>query len=120
MFGLHAGIAGAMMARKFRRSISVVPSIIGGIPNTQEVVNLCAEKGIYPEVSVVPVQDLNQVFTALDSGNDSATRHVLDLASLNEATFGTCSAPPPTLAPNPTKMNISSVLWEIGRMVLFY
>lgn len=75
---------------------SLAGSLIGGIKNTQEVVNLCAEKGIFPEVEVHPVTDINRIYEALDSGNDTGVRYVLDLSTLTEATFEACKsiAPP--------------------------
>jgi uncharacterized zinc-type alcohol dehydrogenase-like protein len=75
-------------------------SVIGGIASTQEVVDLCAAKNIYPETKVVPVTDLNVVYEALSSGNDSGIRYVLDIANtLNDGAFAACAdLPPPKFA----------------------
>lgn len=76
--------------------LSFSGSIIGGIKNTQEVVDLCAAKGIYPKVEVVPVSQIHWVFEQLDSGNDGGVRYVLDLKNtLNESALAAGSAPPP-------------------------
>jgi len=76
--------------------LSFAGSVIGGIANTQEVVDLCAAKGIYPVVEVVPVWDINRVYEMLDCGNDSGVRFVLDLqGTLNPRAFDKCTAPPP-------------------------
>jgi len=121
LLGAHAGTAAAMYADKLKKNSPVVMSMVGGIPNTQEVIDICAKEGIYPEVEVVPVQKLNEVYTALDASNDSGKRYVLDLeGSLNEQAFETCIAPPPTLGPNTTNLRMSSVGYELGRMLMFY
>eukprot|EP01043_Picozoa_sp_COSAG02_P041371 COSAG02_NODE_3422_length_6770_cov_24.488982_4_plen_85_part_00 len=48
---------------------------IGGIANTQAVIDLCAEHNIVPELKVLPVEKLNQIFRDLDSGNDQGKLH---------------------------------------------
>merc|ERR1712061_887580 len=70
---------------------------MGGIPNTQEVINLCDEHKIYPDTQVVPVSEINKVYELLDKGNDAGIRYVLDLAgSLTEQQFDSidCGAKP--------------------------
>eukprot|EP00041_Stephanoeca_diplocostata_P011854 m.196695 g.196695 ORF g.196695 m.196695 type:complete len:162 (-) comp18697_c0_seq6:614-1099(-) len=64
MFGIHSGMGAAQYAAKVRSKCSIVPSVIGGIPNTQEVMDLCAREKIYPEIEVVPVQKLNEVYVS--------------------------------------------------------
>lgn len=120
LLGAHAGMAAAMFAKRLKKC-SVTMSMIGGILNTQEVMDICAREGIYPEVEVVPVQKINEVYTALDAANDSGKRYVLDIEdSLNEQVFDACNAPPPTLAPNSTNLRYTAVGYELMRMVMFY
>ena len=58
---------------------------IGGMVNTQEVIDLCAKHSIYPEIKVVPVWEINSVYQKLDSENKTGLRYVLDLENtLNE------------------------------------
>mmetsp|Transcript_6425 Transcript_6425/g.16463 ORF Transcript_6425/g.16463 Transcript_6425/m.16463 type:complete len:420 (+) Transcript_6425:67-1326(+) len=72
--------------------VGVHGSVIGGIKNTQEVVDLCAAKGIYPEIKVVPVKELNSVFEKLSASNDAGIRYVLDIGkTLTEEAFGVCA-----------------------------
>ena len=59
-------------------------SWIGGTKCTQDVVDLCAAHGVFPEVEVVPVSELPDVFEAIDSGNDAGKRYVLDLRTLED------------------------------------
>jgi uncharacterized zinc-type alcohol dehydrogenase-like protein len=49
---------------------------IGGIANTQAVIDLCARHNIVPELKVLPVEKLNQIFRDLDTGNDQGTTFV--------------------------------------------
>lgn len=62
---------------------SVAGSLIGGIAETQEVLDFCAEHGITSEVEVIPVQRVNDAY---DKVVDKKVRYryVIDLASLAE------------------------------------
>jgi len=101
LLGLHKGIAAAMLVNAVTCNKSrLLHSGIGGVKATQEVMNLCAEHKIYPEIKIVPAHDLNNVFELLDGSNDEGVRYVLDIENtLNEDTEGKCVAPPPNLAP---------------------
>jgi len=91
-------------------------SLIGGLQNTQEVINICASAKIVPEVKIVPVQSLNEIFQTLDGSNDTGLRYVLDIAgSLSENTFGTCNAPPPQLHPA-ASMSFGTIAKEVVRL----
>jgi D-arabinose 1-dehydrogenase-like Zn-dependent alcohol dehydrogenase len=48
---------------------------------TQEVVDLCAEKKIYPKVEVVPCSRIDSVFQELNSKSATVQRFVLDIAN---------------------------------------
>jgi uncharacterized zinc-type alcohol dehydrogenase-like protein len=61
--------------------ITVAGSLIGGIADTQEVLNLCAEHGIRPEIEIINVADINDAFVRIKSEN-VRFRHVIDMASL--------------------------------------
>lgn len=91
---------------------TVTASGIGGIANTQEVINLCDKHKILPPVKVCPVHELNRIYELLDSTNDAGLRYVLDLeGSLNESTLEKCTLPPPKLGTpvaNPTLGGIVS------------
>ena len=56
-------------------------SCIGGIPETQEMLDFCAEKGITSDVEVIPIQDINTAYDRLLKG-DVKYRFVIDMASL--------------------------------------
>lgn len=62
---------------------SVAGSLIGGLAETQEVLDLCAEHGIGPDIEIIPIQQINDAFKALEKG-DVRFRYVIDMASLND------------------------------------
>jgi uncharacterized zinc-type alcohol dehydrogenase-like protein len=56
-------------------------SVIGGIPETQEMMNFCAKHNIVSDVEVIPMQSVNQAYERLVK-NDVRYRFVIDMASL--------------------------------------
>lgn len=56
-------------------------SLIGGIPETQEMLDFCAEHGITADVEVIPVQKVNEAYDRLVK-SDVKYRFVIDMASL--------------------------------------
>ena len=56
-------------------------ALIGGIADTQEVLNLCAEHGIRPEIEIIDMADINDAFARIKA-EDVRFRHVIDMASL--------------------------------------
>jgi uncharacterized zinc-type alcohol dehydrogenase-like protein len=61
----------------------VAGSIIGGIRETQEMLDFCAEHGIVSEVEVIPIQQINQAYDRM-LRSDVKYRFVIDLASLEQ------------------------------------
>lgn len=66
------------------RRRSVVGSLIGGIRETQEMLDFSAAHGIAADVEVVPVQDINRAYERMLHG-DVRYRFVIDAASLSES-----------------------------------
>jgi uncharacterized zinc-type alcohol dehydrogenase-like protein len=56
-------------------------SLIGGIAETQEMLDYCAAKGIVSDVEVIPVQKINEAYERMLKG-DVRYRFVIDAASL--------------------------------------
>ena len=65
-------------ASKRRR---IAGSLIGGIRETQEMLDFCAERGIVSDVEVIPIQRINEAYERL-LRSDVKYRFVIDLASL--------------------------------------
>jgi uncharacterized zinc-type alcohol dehydrogenase-like protein len=63
--------------------ISVAGSLIGGIPDTQEVLDLCAKHGIRPQIELIAMQDINDAFKRMQ-GEDVRFRYVIDMQSLKD------------------------------------
>jgi alcohol dehydrogenase (NADP+) len=60
---------------------SIAGSSIGGIRETQEMLDFCAERGIVSDVEVIPIQSINQAYERMLKG-DVRYRFVIDLATL--------------------------------------
>ncbi|MCC6409048.1 MAG: NAD(P)-dependent alcohol dehydrogenase, partial [Planctomycetes bacterium] len=56
-------------------------SIIGGIRETQEMLDFCAEHGITADIELIPIQKINEAYERLVKG-DVKYRFVIDMASL--------------------------------------
>jgi uncharacterized zinc-type alcohol dehydrogenase-like protein len=56
-------------------------SAIGGIAETQEMLDFCAERGITSDVELIPIQTINDAYDRLVKG-DVKYRFVIDMASL--------------------------------------
>jgi uncharacterized zinc-type alcohol dehydrogenase-like protein len=62
-----------------RRTLS--GSLIGGLPETQEMLDYCAEKGIVSDIELIPVQQVNEAYERMLKG-DVRYRFVLDMKTL--------------------------------------
>jgi len=62
-----------------RRRVS--GSLIGSIAETKEVLAFCAEHGIAPEIEIIPIQQINDAYGKVESG-EVRYRYVIDMATL--------------------------------------
>jgi len=60
---------------------SLAGSVIGGIAETQEMLDFCAERGIVSDIEIIPIQQINEAYERMLRG-DVKYRFVIDLASL--------------------------------------
>jgi uncharacterized zinc-type alcohol dehydrogenase-like protein len=56
-------------------------SAIGGIRETQEMLDFCAENGVTSDIELIPIQQINQAYERMLK-NDVKYRFVIDMASL--------------------------------------
>src|ERR1700677_2572168 len=75
-----APLSVAVASLLFRRR-SLAGSIIGGIRETQEMLDFCAAHGIVSDIEMIKIQQINQAFERLAKG-DVKYRFVIDMASL--------------------------------------
>jgi uncharacterized zinc-type alcohol dehydrogenase-like protein len=75
---LEPGIDNSDLA--FHRQ-SVAGSLVGGMPETQEVLDFCATHGIQPEVEMIRIDQVDQAFERMKAG-DVRFRHVIDMRAL--------------------------------------
>ena len=62
---------------------SLAGSAIGGLAETQEMLDFCAEHGITSDIELIPIQQINQAYERLLKG-DVKYRFVIDMASLKQ------------------------------------
>ncbi|MFN2331916.1 MAG: NAD(P)-dependent alcohol dehydrogenase, partial [Halomonas sp.] len=66
----------------FKRRV-LAGSLIGGVPETQELLDLCAEQGITCDVEMIDIQDINTAYERMEKG-DVRYRFVIDMQSLKK------------------------------------
>lgn len=59
----------------------VVGSLIGGLPETQEMLDYCAAKNITADIEVIRMQDINDAYVRMEK-SDVKYRFVIDMATL--------------------------------------
>ncbi|HEY4078506.1 MAG TPA: NAD(P)-dependent alcohol dehydrogenase [Rhizomicrobium sp.] len=62
---------------------AIAGSLIGGIPETQEMLDFCAEHGITSDIEVIKMQDIETAYARMLK-SDVKYRFVIDLASLKD------------------------------------
>ena len=60
---------------------SIAGSLIGGLPETQEMLDFCAERNIVSEIEMIPAQKIDEAYDRMVKG-DVRYRFVIDIASL--------------------------------------
>lgn len=59
--------------------LSIAGSLIGGIKETQEVVDLCFKHGIYPDCQVIEAKEIDWAWDKLINSNADGLRYVIDI-----------------------------------------
>jgi uncharacterized zinc-type alcohol dehydrogenase-like protein len=61
-----------------------VGSLVGGIRETQEMLDFCAERGVLAETETIPIQEIETAFARMVK-NDIRYRFVIDMKSLKRS-----------------------------------
>jgi len=72
------GVFGLIFKRR-----SIAGSLIGGLPETQEMLDFCAERGITSDIEMIPMHEINTAYERMLK-SDVKYRFVIDLASLRK------------------------------------
>jgi len=64
-----------------RNRVRYSTSLIGGIPQTQEVIDYCAQNKIYPEVQVIKASEVNETWEKVIN-KEARYRYVIDTATI--------------------------------------
>ena len=70
---MHSGL---LLGRKV-----LTGSGIGGLAETQEMLDFCAQHNVLPEIETIPIQDVNHAWERMEA-SDVKYRFVIDMASL--------------------------------------
>ena len=65
------------------RRRAIAGSMIGGIPETQEMLDFCAQHGIVSDVEIIPIQKINEAYERM-LRSDVKYRFVIDMKSLKD------------------------------------
>jgi uncharacterized zinc-type alcohol dehydrogenase-like protein len=60
---------------------SIAGSMIGGIPETQEMLDFCAQRQVACDIEVIPIEKVNEAYERVVK-SDVRYRFVIDMASL--------------------------------------
>jgi alcohol dehydrogenase (NADP+) len=64
-----------------RNRVNYNTSLVGGIPQTQELVDYCAENKIYPDIQVIKANEINEVWRKVVN-KEARYRYVIDAATI--------------------------------------
>src|SRR5207244_12688751 len=64
-----------------RNRVRYSTSLIGGIPQTQEVIEYCAENKIYPEIQLIKASEINETWEKVIH-KEAGYRYVMDAATI--------------------------------------
>jgi uncharacterized zinc-type alcohol dehydrogenase-like protein len=59
-------------------------SLIGGIKETQEMLDFCGKHNVTSDIELIPIQNINEAYDRLVK-SDVKYRFVIDMASLKQA-----------------------------------
>ena len=60
---------------------SLAGSLIGGLPETQEMLDFCGKHGVASDIELIPIQKINEAYERM-LRSDVKYRFVIDMASL--------------------------------------
>jgi alcohol dehydrogenase (NADP+)/uncharacterized zinc-type alcohol dehydrogenase-like protein len=60
-------------------SVNITGSMVGGVAETQEMINYCAKNNIAPEVSMIDIKDINNAFDKVVN-KEARYRYVIDMS----------------------------------------
>ena len=81
LLGPYKSPANNMELAMHRRSMA--GSVIGGIQETQDVLDFCAQHSILPEIELIPIQDINKAYERM-LDEEVRFRYVIDMQSLKD------------------------------------
>ena len=71
------------MSKMIMNRKSMVSSLIGGIAETQEVLDFCAAHRILPDTKLIGIEEVNEAFESVDKG-EIDFRYVIDMSTIKK------------------------------------
>jgi len=63
---------------------NVSGSLIGGVPETKEMLEFCTANNIMPEIKVIAAKEAPDAYKAMENGTSEAIRHVIEMETIKE------------------------------------
>jgi uncharacterized zinc-type alcohol dehydrogenase-like protein len=67
---------------------SVEGTLVGGVPETKEMLEFCAKHNVLPDIRVIHASEAREQFKAFANGTVSAERAVIDMSTLKDLPQG--------------------------------
>lgn len=86
-FVMIGGVAAPMSISSFQlivKNYKIEGTLVGGIPETAQMLEFCSKNDIKPEISVIHAKDASAHFKAMHEGSSPAARAVIDMSTLAE------------------------------------
>lgn len=74
--------AGVSPFQVIMKKLKIGGSLVGGIPETQEMLDFCAKHDIKPLIRIIHAKDASAHFQAMANGSSDAERTVIDMTTL--------------------------------------
>jgi len=95
LLGLAMDVGQASAVPMLFGRTAISGSLIGGISNTQKLMDLCCKYGIKPELEVIEPSYIHRVFEMLNKSNDAGLRYVIDCSKLTPDLLSSYESAPP-------------------------
>jgi uncharacterized zinc-type alcohol dehydrogenase-like protein len=83
MVGCLVPLGGLESTKVIMHRNALAGSLIGGIPETQEVLDFCAKNGIKPQIELIAMSEINDAFKKVEK-KKVRYRYVIDMATLKD------------------------------------
>jgi uncharacterized zinc-type alcohol dehydrogenase-like protein len=80
--GVHVAAMNVSSMDLIASNYKLEGSLVGGIPETQEMLDFCVENAIKPDIKIISASEAPMQFKALEAGTADIERAVIDMSTL--------------------------------------